>query len=86
MHDGYFDILYMLCFNICFYYYLRPQQVSVNPVDSISSSQTCMSLSERIQDALALLRYHRLSPCMQDARNFSRGTSGSVLPFQGRGV
>ena len=40
----YFDILYMLCFNICFYYYLRPQPVSVNLVDSISSSQMCMSL------------------------------------------
>jgi hypothetical protein len=33
-----------------------------SPVDSISSSQTRMSPSERIQDVLALLRHHRLSP------------------------
>ena len=33
-----------------------------SPVDSISSSQTRISLSERIQDALALLRGRRLSP------------------------
>lgn len=33
-----------------------------SPVDSISSSQTRMSLLERIQDVLALLRHHHLSP------------------------
>ena len=33
-----------------------------SPVDSMSSSQTRLSLSERIQDVLALLRHHRLSP------------------------
>jgi len=33
-----------------------------SPVDSISSSKTRLSPSERIQDVLALLRDHRLSP------------------------
>ena len=33
-----------------------------SPTDSVSSSQSHMSLSERVQDALALLRGCRLSP------------------------
>ena len=58
-------LIYFICYTVSLIS-LFEASTSVSepesPVDSISSSQTRMSLSERVQDALELLRYHRLSP------------------------